>query len=420
MTDILDNKTERACGDSTRDVTDILDNKTERDCGDNTIDVTDDTTFDEWDNLDLKIKLLRGIYGYGFEHPSPIQKKAIIPMINRKDIIAQAQSGTGKTGAYTISCLQIIDSTIDETQAIILAPTRELARQVTTVISSFSVQLKTKVKLLIGGTSVNHDICDLKDNIPHVIVGTPGRVYDMLRNNSIYSEKIKLLVLDEADEILSYGFKDQIYSIFQYLTNEVQVCLFSATMPDELESLTTKFLRDPIKILVKKEQVTLEGIKQYYVGVDTDHDKLATLQDIFSTITMSQCIIYCNSRERTDELWDDMVHEGYPVIRIHSGMPENERKDAFNDFKNGKARVLIATDLLARGIDIQQVSYVINYDIPKNVHTYIHRIGRSGRWGRKGVGISFLSRRDQSRLKDIETYYNTHIEEMPMNFSENV
>ena len=410
MTEFLNKETERDRDDTTTD--NPTDNQT-----DNT---TDDMTFAEWDNLDLNKKLLRGIYGYGFEHPSPIQKKAIIPMINRKDIIAQAQSGTGKTGAYTISCLQIINSNNDETQAIILVPTRELARQVTSVISSFSVQLKTKVKLLVGGTSVKEDIRDLKDNIPHVIVGTPGRVFDMLRNNAIESDKVKLLVLDEADEILSYGFKDQIYNIFQYLTNEVQVGLFSATMPNELETLTEKFLRDPIKILVKKEQVTLEGIKQYYVGVDTDQDKLATLQDIFSVITMSQCIIYCNSRERTDTVYDNMVQEGYPVIRIHSGMPEDERKDAFNDFKNGKARVLIATDLFARGIDIQQVSYVINFDIPKSVHTYIHRIGRSGRWGRKGVSISFLSRRDQSKLKDIETYYNTNIEEMPMNFSENV
>jgi len=377
-------------------------------------------TFNNWDEIELKQNLLRGIYGYGFEHPSPIQKKAIIPMINRRDIIAQAQSGTGKTGAYAISCLQIIDSTIRETQAIILAPTRELARQVESVISSFSVKLNTQIKLLVGGTPVHTDISDLRENVPHIIVGTPGRVFDMLRSDTIDYRFIKLLVLDEADEILSSGFKEQIYNIFQYLNDKTQIGLFSATLPTELETLTTKMLRDPIKILVKNEQVTLEGIKQYYVGIDSDEDKFAMLQDIFSVISMSQCIIYCNSIPRTEKLYNDMNDNGHPVIRIHSGMSEIERKESFNDFKGGKARVLIATDLFARGIDIQQVSYVINFDIPKNVHTYIHRIGRSGRWGRKGVGINLLCRRDQSRLKDIETYYSTIIEEMPMNFSDNI
>ena len=376
--------------------------------------------FEKWDDININKKLLRGIYGYGFEHPSPIQKKAIIPMINRKDIIAQAQSGTGKTGAYSISCLQIIDSNVDKTQAVILTPTRELARQVTDVITSFSVQLKTKIKLLIGGTSVKSDVQDLADNVYHIVVGTPGRVYDMIRNNILDTKYIDLIVLDEADEMLSYGFKDQIYDIFQYLNSDTQVTLFSATMPPELEALTEKFLRDPLKILIKKEMVTLEGIKQYYVSVDTDEDKFAVLKDIFSVISISQCIIYCNSIPRTDVLYESMVNDNYPVIKIHSNMSEDERKESFNDIKTGKARVLIATDLFARGIDIQQVSYVINYDIPRNIHTYIHRIGRSGRWGRKGVGINFLTRRDQERLKNIETYYSTNIEEMPMNFADNV
>ena len=383
-------------------------------------DTTEDMCFEEWDEIKIKKKLLRGIYGYGFEHPSPIQKKAIIPMINRRDIIAQAQSGTGKTGAYSISCLEIIDSDVDKIQAVILTPTRELARQVTDVITSFSVQLKTKIKLLIGGTSVKSDIQDLDDNVYHIVVGTPGRVYDMIRNNVLKTTDIDVIVLDEADEMLSYGFKDQIYDIFQYLNTETQVTLFSATMPPELEALTEKFLRDPLKILIKKEMVTLEGIKQYYVSVDTDEDKFAVLKDIFSVISISQCIIYCNSIPRTNILYDAMVDDNYPVIKIHSNMSEEERKESFNDIKTGKARVLIATDLFARGIDIQQVSYVINYDIPKNIHTYIHRIGRSGRWGRKGVGINFLTRRDQERLKNIETYYDTLIEEMPMNFADNV
>ena len=190
-------------------------------------------TIESWDDehLDLKKKLLRGIYGHGFETPSPIQKKAIIPMINKKDIIAQAQSGTGKTGAYSISTLQIVDSTISETQALVLAPTRELAVQITEVINKLSVQLNTVVKLLIGGIPVRQDIQEMKETTPHIVVGTPGRVFDIMRNGHIDTAKIKLMVLDEADEILSEGFKDQIYDIFQYLDSEAQVALFSDNMP---------------------------------------------------------------------------------------------------------------------------------------------------------------------------------------------
>lgn len=376
-------------------------------------------TIESWDDehLDLKKKLLRGIYGHGFETPSPIQKKAIIPMINRRDIIAQAQSGTGKTGAYSVSTLQIVDSTISETQALVLAPTRELAVQITEVINKLSVQLNTVVKLLIGGIPVRQDIQEMKETTPHIVVGTPGRVFDIMRNGHIDTAKIKLMVLDEADEILSEGFKDQIYDIFQYLDTEAQVALFSATMPPELENLTSKFLRDPVQILVKKEQVTLEGIKQFYVGLENDNTKFETLKDIFSLISMSQCMIYCNSIKRADHLYNSMIMEDFPVIKIHSGMSEAERRESHNDIKTGAARVIICTDLFARGIDIQQVSYVINYDVPSNIHTYIHRIGRSGRWGRKGVSINFVTKRDLFKIKEIEQFYNTLIEEMPMDFA---
>jgi translation initiation factor 4A len=374
-------------------------------------------TFDTWEDANLNKKLLRGIYSLGFEQPSPIQKKAIIPMINRRDIIAQAQSGTGKTGAFTISCLQIIDSTVNEAQAIILSPTRELARQTHEVITKLSKCLGTKNKLLIGGTPVKEDIRDLQSNNYHTIIGTPGRVFDMIRNNYIEMKSLKVLILDEADEILSSGFKDQIYDIFQYLSKEVQVGLFSATLPNELESLIQQILRDPVKILVKQEQITLEGIKQFYVALECDEYKYETIKDIFSIISMSQAIVYCNSIGRTEQLYTSMKEEDYPVICIHSNMPLDERKRAYDDFKSGSARVLISTDLFSRGMDIQQVSFVINYDIPKNVHTYIHRIGRSGRWGRKGVGINFYTKREQWKLEEIEKYYNTHIEELPSNFS---
>lgn len=376
--------------------------------------------FHTWDddNLELKRNLLRGIYGIGFENPSPIQKKAIIPMTEKNDIIAQAQSGTGKTGAFSIATLQIIDETLDKTQAIIMSPTRELSKQIHGVLSMLSSQMNIKLQLLIGGTSTDEDKEKLKNNNPHIIIGCPGRIYDMLRRKHIDTEKLNLLVLDEADEMLSSGFKEQIYNIFQYLNNEVQVALFSATIPNDLYSLTNQFMRDPIKILVKQEKLTLQGIKQFYIGLDNDEHKFMALKDLFSAISVNQCIIYCNSINRTKDLYNAMLKEEYPVICIHSGMSETERQESYQSFKSGQARTLICTDLFSRGIDVQQVSVVINFDVPKNIHVYIHRIGRSGRWGRKGVGINFITKRDQGKLEEIKQFYCTQVDELPLDFSQ--
>jgi len=378
--------------------------------------------FHTWDddNLELKRNLLRGIYSIGFENPSPIQKKAIIPMTEKNDIIAQAQSGTGKTGAFTIGTLQIIDETLDKTQAIIMSPTRELSKQIYGVLSILSSQMNIKLQLLIGGTSTDEDKEKLKNDNPHIIIGCPGRIYDMLRRKHIDTEKLNLLVLDEADEMLSSGFKEQIYNIFQYLNNDVQVALFSATIPNELYSLTNQFMRDPVKILVKQEKLTLQGIKQFYIGLDNDEHKFMALKDLFSAISVNQCIIYCNSINRTKDLYSAMVKDEYPVICIHSGMSESERQESYQSFKSGQARTLICTDLFSRGIDVQQVSVVINFDVPKNIHVYIHRIGRSGRWGRKGVGINFITKRDQGKLEEIKQFYCTQVDELPLDFSKHI
>lgn len=379
--------------------------------------------FDEWEdeNIELKSTLLRGIYAHGFETPSPIQKKAILPVISRRDIIAQAQSGTGKTGAFTIASLQLLDETITETQILIMSPTRELSRQIHSVFTSISQAMKDiRIKLLVGGTSAEEDRDELENKRPHIVIGCPGRIHDMLRRRYLHTTQIHTLILDEADEMLSSGFKEQIYHIFQYLNNDIQVALFSATMPTELEMLTNKFMRDPVKILVNKDMLTLQGITQYYVALVCDEHKFMALKDIFSTITMTQCIIYCNSIRRTEDLFNAMQKDNYPVSCIHSNLTEMERISAYNKFKNGETRVLIATDLFARGIDVQQVGIVVNFDLPKNVHTYIHRIGRSGRWGRKGVGINFVTKRDEQKLSEIQSYYGTQIDEMPVNFSEGI
>jgi len=384
------------------------------------IDSKNSTSFESWDDEDLNLKtaLLRGVYAYGFENPSPIQKMAIKPLIQRRDMIAQAQSGTGKTGAFVIGSLQILDETKPVTQALILAHTRELARQIYSVIEAMGSLLKINTQLLVGGTSTDEDREKLETNPPHIIVGSPGRVHDMIRRKHLKTTDITLLVLDEADELLSHGFKEQIYKIFQFMPNEIQIGLFSATMPNELNILTSKFLRNPIKILIKKEMLTLQGIAQFFIALDNDEHKYATLKDLFGSLSISQAIIYCNSIRRVDDLYDAMKHDEFPVERMHSGMDEKDRRDIYQRFKSGNCRVLISTDLLARGIDIQQVSIVINFDLPKNVHTYLHRIGRSGRWGRQGVGINFITRRDIQKLTEIKQFYSTEIKELPSNYKD--
>lgn len=374
--------------------------------------------FDNWDNANLKNQLLRGIYAYGFEQPSKIQQKAILPMTKKHDIIAQAQSGTGKTGAFTIGTLQLVNPDIKETQAMIISPTRELSVQTHDVITQLgSFIKKLKIKLLIGGTSSDTDIASIKENTPHIVIGCPGRIHDMIRRNFINAQTINLIVLDEADEMLSTGFKEQIYNIFQYMNNDVQVGLFSATIPAEVNALTEKFMRNPVKILVKSEALTLEGISQYFISVEDDKHKYTSLKDLYSIISVSQCIIYCNSVKRVQDLYDVMKDDGFPVCCIHSNMDKSERSTSFMQFKNGKYRVMISSNVTARGIDIQQVSTVINFDIPRDVHTYLHRIGRSGRWGRKGIGVNFITRKDYKQLKNIEQHYHTEINELPSDFA---
>ena len=378
-------------------------------------------TIENWDDLpDIKSLLLRGIYAHGFEAPSPIQKKAIVPMFEGKDIIAQAQSGTGKTGCFTIGTLQRINTDEDFTQAMILSPTRELSFQTKKVFDAIGSMIpNVRSHLLIGGTSTQEDIEVMSKSVPHVVIGCTGRVQDMLRRKHLKIDKLKIIVVDEADEMFSHGFKEQIYSIFQYLPNEVQVALFSATMPHELNVLTEKFMRTPVKILVKAESLTLEGIAQYYVALDSDDHKYEALKDLYSTFSVSQCIIYCNTVKRVQDLYEAMTQDDFPVCRIHSNMDKNERHANYTDFTSGKMRVLISSNVTARGIDVQQVSTVINFDIPKDVHSYLHRIGRSGRWGRKGMGINFVTKYDTNTLREIETYYHTEISELPASVAEN-
>jgi len=372
---------------------------------------------DSFDDLDLQEGLLRGIYSYGFEKPSAIQQRAIRPVIDGRDTIGQAQSGTGKTATFVIGALQRIDFSQKSCQALILAPTRELANQIHKVVLALGDYLKVRCHVCIGGTSVRDDIDKLRDG-QHVVVGTPGRVYDMITKRNLRIDDLLTFVLDEADEMLSRGFKEQIYEIFKTLPPNVQVCLFSATMAPEVLDMTSKFMRDAVRILVKKDELTLEGIRQFYVAIEKEEWKLDTLCDLYETLTITQAIIYCNTRRKVDYLADQMTKRDFTISTMHADLDQKERDLIMREFRSGSTRVLISTDLLARGIDVQQVSLVINYDLPQNMENYLHRIGRSGRFGRKGVAINFVTNNDVRTMKEIESYYHTQIEEMPMDIAD--
>jgi len=376
-----------------------------------------DEIVDNFDNMSLQENLLRGIYAYGFEKPSSIQQRAIVPLTKARDVLAQAQSGTGKTATFSIGILQQVDVGLMECQGLILAPTRELAQQIQRVVLALGDYLGVRCHACIGGTRVRDDITKLQAGV-HIVVGTPGRVYDMLSRRVLRPDHIKVFVLDEADEMLSRGFKDQIYDIFQSLPSNVQVGLFSATMPPEAVEITQKFMRNPVRILVKRDELTLEGIRQFYISVEKEEWKLDTLCDLYDTLNITQSVIFCNTRRKVDWLTDKMRSREFTVSSTHGDLDSREREIILNEFRTGSSRVLITTDLLARGIDVQQVSLVINYDLPRNLENYIHRIGRSGRFGRKGVAINFVTREDVQTLRELEQFYNTSIEEMPANVAD--
>lgn len=372
--------------------------------------------YPEFDKMPLKEKLIRGIFAYGFEKPSYIQQRAIVPLSEGHDIIAQAQSGTGKTATFTIGTLQRVDTEYDYCQALILAPTRDLALQINNVVSHIGEYMNLKSHACIGGTSVKDSVDEIRKGV-HIIVGTPGRVMDMIKRRVIVCDYIKTCVMDEADEMLSKGFKEQIREILNYMPEKCQVGLFSATMPQDVLDLTRNFMNNPLHILVKNDELTLEGIRQYYLNVQKEEWKYDYLCDLYDTINISQSVIFCNTKRKVDQLTRRLIENDFTVSSIHSNMNQLEREQIINDFKTGGSRILITTDLLARGIDVHQVSIVINYDLPHKLETYLHRIGRSGRFGRKGTAINFLTHEDIRTQREIEKFYETQIEELPENIA---
>lgn len=365
--------------------------------------------------MGLKKNILKGVYNYGFEKPTYIQQQAIIPFISGHDIIGQAQSGTGKTGTFLISVLNIIDEEKKYLQGVILAPTRELARQIKNVAVGISTFTKIEIREMIGGTNTKNENYDGVQ----LIIGTPGKIFDELKKKKILFNQLKVFVMDEADEMLNKGFMDQIREIFHWIPKKTQIGLFSATLPNGIiEFMEKNIVNNPVKILVKNEELTLDGINQFYVEVEDDKSKYDTLCDLYGTIEVSQTIIYCNTRKRVEDLAYYLNKDNYTVSCIYGEMLQEERNKIMESFRSGEIRILITTDILSRGIDVQQVSLVINYDIPREEEKYIHRIGRSGRMGRKGVAISFVTFRDLNDMHRIEKFYSTMIQPLPANINQ--
>ncbi len=388
------------------------------------------TEIRKFEDLKLSEPILKGIYAYGWDKPSVIQSKAILPIIQGSDMIVQAQSGTGKTGTFSISSLHVCNEKFNFPQVMILSPVKDLSIQTWKIIKMLGQYTGLKTTLLIGkgfekgsgeGGGDNSRFME-RDDIPepdykaHIVVGTTGRVCDSLRRKRLDLTHLKLIILDEADEMLSKGFKEQVQQIFSYLSETTQIALFSATMPQEILELTEEFMKNPVRILVKSENLTLEGIRQFYVSVSNEEQKFDVLSDIYDTISVSQGIIFVNSKQKAIYLKELLEKKNFMIGMIHGGYNQYERNDILMNFKMGKTRILITTDILSRGIDIQQISLVINYDIPFKVEPYLHRIGRSGRFGRKGCAINLVTYDDATNLKKIERHYETLIEPLPINF----
>ncbi|KAF7328188.1 ATP-dependent RNA helicase eIF4A [Mycena venus] len=370
---------------------------------------------DSFDGMELKPELLRGIYAYGFERPSTIQQRAIVPVVKGRDVIVQAHLGTGKTATFSISILQRLDP---EMKGLILAPTRELALQIHKVVVALGDYMNVQSLACVGNANVREDMHKLKEGV-QIVVSTPGRAFDMITRGALRTDGIKIMCLADADEMLSMGFKDQIYEIFQLLPRDTQVALFSATMPAEVIEVSKELMRDPVEILVKRRnELTLEGIKQFYIAVEKEEWKLETLFDLYESITITQAIIFCNSRSKVEMLTEQMLSREFTVSAMHGDMEQNQRDLVMKEYRTGSTRALITSELLGHGIDVGHVSLVINYDLPTNRETYIHRIGRGGRFGRKGVAFNFVAANDVTMLRDIEEFYSTRIDEMPLNVAD--
>ncbi|MFZ5965886.1 MAG: DEAD/DEAH box helicase [Bacillota bacterium] len=365
----------------------------------------DDITFKK---LGLRNEILKAIDDLGFEEPTPIQKAAIPVMNEGKDIIGQAQTGTGKTAAFGIPAMEKIDLSKKTPQVLILAPTRELALQISDELRKFSKYMHgIKTLAIYGGQPIERQIKALKAGV-QIVVGTPGRMLDHINRHTIKLKDIRTVVLDEADQMLDMGFQEDIESILKETPEERQTVLFSATIPREIEELAKKYQKKPLKIKVVHEELTVPSIEQYYYEVKPN-EKMEVLSRLVDMEKSGLGVIFCRTKKGVDELVESLQSRGYFVEGIHGDMKQSQRERVMKKFRDGTIELLVATDVAARGIDVENVSIVINYDIPEDLEYYVHRIGRTGRAGKAGVAYTFVTGRQIGLLKSIERFTKTKI-----------
>ena len=351
-----------------------------------------------------------GIFEKGWEKPSPIQEAAIPGALLGRDVLARAKNGTGKTGAYIIPVLQQLDVTQNHIQALVIVPTRELALQTSQICIELSKHMKARVMVTTGGTNLKDDILRIMENV-HVIIATPGRILDLMEKKVAKMDKCKILVMDEADKLLSQDFTQMLDNVISFLPKDRQILLFSATFPVTVRDFMQKHLKDAMEINLM-EELTLKGVTQYYAFVQ-EKQKVHCLNTLFSKLQINQSIIFCNSTQRVELLAKKIAELGYSCYYIHAKMSQPHRNRVFHDFRQGLCRNLVCSDLFTRGIDIQAVNVVINFDFPKMAETYLHRIGRSGRFGHLGIAINLITYEDRHNLQRIETELGTEIKPIP-------
>ncbi|MCU0430329.1 MAG: DEAD/DEAH box helicase [Cytophagaceae bacterium] len=360
--------------------------------------------FDSFSELPISGEVLTAIADMGFEKPSPIQSETIFPILEGKDIIGQAQTGTGKTAAFGIPLIEMLEKGSSNTRAIILCPTRELAVQVCGELKKIA-KYKTWIKItsVYGGAPITKQIQDLKSGM-HIVVGTPGRVIDHLERKTLKLEEVDYLILDEADEMLNMGFREDIEFIMEHCPEDSQKILFSATMPKPIQDIAERFQQNPVKIQIAAGEVTAKSIEQSCFEVHYK-DKPETIVQVHAAYGIRQSLVFCNTKKRVDETVETLQSLGLRAEGLHGDMNQNRRNSVLGAFRHGQVNVLVATDVAARGIDVKDVDAVFNYDLPMEIESYVHRIGRTGRAGRNGLAFSFLSaREDLRRLRDIERH----------------
>jgi ATP-dependent RNA helicase DDX6/DHH1 len=364
----------------------------------------------DFEDFFLKRELLMGIFEKGFEKPSPIQEEAIPIMLQNRNVLARAKNGTGKTAAYIIPCLEKTDTTKNQIQVLILIPTRELALQTSAIVKEIGKHMGINCMVTTGGTSLKDDIVRLYDSV-HMVVATPGRILDLGSKNVADLSHCRTIIMDEADKLLSAEFQPVLEKIIDLCDTNHQICLFSATFPVTVKEFCQKFVPNPYSINLM-EELTLRGITQFYAYVE-ERQKVHCLNTLFSKLEVNQSIIFCNSVNRVELLAKKVTELGYSCFYIHAKMQQANRNRVFHEFRNGGTRHLVTSDLFTRGIDIQSVNVVINFDFPKNAETYLHRIGRSGRFGHLGLAINLITYDDRHNLRRVKQDLGTEIRPIP-------